>query len=372
MSKLFFMDGEQIKLLDQIVFENEALLQDLLERFPQVIALDDIGVTEPFIVIGREVETKAGFIDVLCIDGNGVLTVIETKLARNSQIQREVIGQILEYVAQLTKWQAQDVVALANKYIASQYNNTGDSTKTLRDLLMREQGEEAIEISIEEKIATNLIEGKIKLVIASDKIPDTLKDTVIFINNFSKFDIYVLQIQSYHKDQLQIYAPTVFGYTRKTIGDRTSDGAQWDEKGFLESIKNLDQEAYKVAKDLYAFCKEEAEVVKWGEGKYSSYGYNVKSSLKNFNIFMFENIGDNGQISIYFGAMKGVVAPEELHVFRQKLNQLPGVNLSTDMVDKEKYPSIPLKSLLIPKYFELFKEEVLRLQEIARKPLIPS
>lgn len=29
--------------------------------------------------------------------GEGVLTVIETKLARNPQIRREVVGQILEY-----------------------------------------------------------------------------------------------------------------------------------------------------------------------------------------------------------------------------------------------------------------------------------
>ncbi len=70
------------------------------------MALDDLGVSEPFVVIGREVATPAGYIDVLCIDGEGVLTVIETKLARNSQIRREVVGQVLEYVAQVSKWRA--------------------------------------------------------------------------------------------------------------------------------------------------------------------------------------------------------------------------------------------------------------------------
>ena len=85
MSKLFIVEGNQTKVLDQKAFDNETLLQDLVERFPEVIAQDDLGVTEPFIVIGREVATKAGYIDVLCIDGDGVLSVIETKLARNSQ-----------------------------------------------------------------------------------------------------------------------------------------------------------------------------------------------------------------------------------------------------------------------------------------------
>jgi len=118
MSKLFIVEGNQTKVLDQKAFDNETLLQDVVERFPEVIALDDLGVKEPFIVIGREVATKAGYIDVLCIDRNGILTVIETKLARNSQIRREVVGQVLEYVAQLSKWRAHDVVQSANRYFA--------------------------------------------------------------------------------------------------------------------------------------------------------------------------------------------------------------------------------------------------------------
>lgn len=68
MSKLFIVEGNQTRVLDQKAFDNETLLQDVVERFPKVIALEDLGVTEPFIVIGREVATKAGYIDVLCIE----------------------------------------------------------------------------------------------------------------------------------------------------------------------------------------------------------------------------------------------------------------------------------------------------------------
>ena len=55
MSKLFVVEGSQTKVLDQKAFDNEKLLQDVVEKFPEVIALEDLGVQEPFIVIGREV-----------------------------------------------------------------------------------------------------------------------------------------------------------------------------------------------------------------------------------------------------------------------------------------------------------------------------
>lgn len=45
MSKLFIVEGNQTKVLDQKAFDNETLLQDVVERFPEVIALEDLGVT---------------------------------------------------------------------------------------------------------------------------------------------------------------------------------------------------------------------------------------------------------------------------------------------------------------------------------------
>ena len=74
MNKLFIVEGDETRILDDQGFDNEKLLQDGLENFPDFIALNDLGWVEPFIVIGREVETPTGYIDVLCIDRDGVLT----------------------------------------------------------------------------------------------------------------------------------------------------------------------------------------------------------------------------------------------------------------------------------------------------------
>lgn len=226
MNRLFIVEGGKTRVLVNKDFDNESLLQDILEKFPEFVALEDLGVSEPFVVIGREVATPAGYIDVLCIDGEGVLTVIETKLARNPQIRREVVGQVLEYVAQLSKWKAQDVIQVANQYFQSSSDTGGTGGATLTDLLKStSEPEEMLSPGdVYERIENNLRKGRIKVVIASDAIPETLKDTVNFINSFSNFDIYVLQVQLFKKDDLEIYAPAIFGFARKAGGERQSGG----------------------------------------------------------------------------------------------------------------------------------------------------
>lgn len=366
MTKLFVVEGNQTKVLDQQAFDNEKLLQDVVESFPEVIALEDLGVKEPFIVIGREVATMAGYIDVLCIDGDGGLTVIETKLARNSQIRREVIGQVLEYVAQLSKWRANDVVKVANQYFASTGVKVGDRPATLADLLEMEEGQqlEALPIDLFDKIENNLREGSIKLVIASDSIPETLKDTVTFINSFSNFDIYVLQIQSYQKDQLQIYAPTLFGFTHKTGGSNKSERFPWNEESFLESISHFESDVFEKISNLYEFSKKNADGIRWGTGRTdSSFSYTINSAKKKFNVFAVLNSGDCGRILLNFGSMKSVVSHSELHSFREKLNTLPGVDLPEYMVDEGKYPSISINSVMQLGDYKKFIDAVLRLHK---------
>lgn len=366
MSKLIIVEGNKTKVLNEKGFDNEALLQDVVEKFPEVIALEDLGVTEPFMVIGREVQTKAGYIDVLCIDGEGVLTVVETKLAKNAQIRREVIGQVLEYVAQLSKWRAQDVIQIANQYFAKEKIKDGDRPASLNDRLKVEDEEDLHGMGVNEKIEDNLRKGIIKLVIASDSIPETLKSTVNFINSFSNFDIYVLQIQSYNKDEMMIYSPTVFGFANKSVTGVSAERTKWDEESFFNSISDLKPEAIETIKKLYKFTEENAAGISWGTGKkVSSFSYTVESEIKQFNIFAVLGSNDTGKIQINFGVMKDIVPDDELYAFRDEINSFPGAKLDRNCVDDKKFPSIPVKSIYSSDDYKKFTDRILGLQKSA-------
>lgn len=83
----------------------EDWLQDLLFRHPSLIPVEEI---EPafagLIPLARELRTSSGPLDLLCMNSSGRLTLIETKLWRNPEARRQVIGQIINYATEISHW----------------------------------------------------------------------------------------------------------------------------------------------------------------------------------------------------------------------------------------------------------------------------
>ncbi len=75
---------ERVPLTEK-VFQEE-WLQRLLQNSPQLLPVAEIdAIYAPLVSIGREVATKAGYIDNLFISPKGYVTIVETKLWRNPQ-----------------------------------------------------------------------------------------------------------------------------------------------------------------------------------------------------------------------------------------------------------------------------------------------
>jgi len=103
MKILFRKDqGENWQYLNHKKYSDEGKLQGMLFKDPKIIPIEDIfpDSKNNIILVLREVGLPgSGSIDLLGIDNNGNIYIIETKLASNSEVKREVIGQVLEYAA---------------------------------------------------------------------------------------------------------------------------------------------------------------------------------------------------------------------------------------------------------------------------------
>lgn len=73
-------------------YTDEAALQQILAEHPELLP----GVDEPAVAC-TEFESGVGPADVVVITDDGRLVLVECKLARNRQVRREVIGQVLDY-----------------------------------------------------------------------------------------------------------------------------------------------------------------------------------------------------------------------------------------------------------------------------------
>jgi len=88
---------------------HESDLEDWLEANPQVLVSD-----EPLLVIGRQVNTSVGVIDLLALDAEGAIVVVELKRAPN---QRSTIAQSLEYAAWISAQNRDAICQIAEKYL---------------------------------------------------------------------------------------------------------------------------------------------------------------------------------------------------------------------------------------------------------------
>lgn len=145
---------------------NESRLQELLAQYPNLIPIDEIEpAMGPLINIGREVPTPAGPMDLLFISPTGYLTVVETKLWRNPEARRSVVGQIIDYAKEMAQWTYEDLdKAVRHSQLPQEYSGNG-----IIDIL-NSQGYDIAESQFIDTLSLNLTRGQFLLIIAGDGI----------------------------------------------------------------------------------------------------------------------------------------------------------------------------------------------------------
>ena len=100
-------DGTLVEMAEQ-QFANEDLFQELLARYPNLLAGDQIDSSSPrrWLLIQREIgipSEEAGgerwSLDHLFLDQDAIPTLVEVKRGSDTRIRREVVGPMLDYAA---------------------------------------------------------------------------------------------------------------------------------------------------------------------------------------------------------------------------------------------------------------------------------
>lgn len=94
----------------------ESFLQEALNRNPTLLPLEEIDPAfGPIASLGREIAST----DNLFISPLGRLTLVETKLWRNPESGREVVGQLLDYASVLGAWSYEELEVQARSALQS-------------------------------------------------------------------------------------------------------------------------------------------------------------------------------------------------------------------------------------------------------------
>ncbi len=93
---------EKWQMVQSAPYGAEDELQRLLAEEPSLISVSEVREDAGTLVAAvREFPLNIGAIDLVGFTANGDIAVVECKLANNAEIKRKVIGQVLEYGANL-------------------------------------------------------------------------------------------------------------------------------------------------------------------------------------------------------------------------------------------------------------------------------
>jgi hypothetical protein len=346
-------DNEALVELTSMPYDSEALLQGLLEQYPNLLVGDQIDPVAPrrWLLVTREAGVPSELdggdrwsIDHLFLDQDAVPTLVEVKRSSDTRIRREVVGQMLDYAANgVAYWPVETIRAL---FEAREQAAGRDAAATLAAFL----GPEGSPESFWQRAKTNLQAGRIRLVFLADEIPAELRRVVEFLNaQMDPAEVLAVEVKQFVGGAFRGLVPRVIGRTEQSERHKSATSGtperQWDEVSLLAELgRRFGDAEVSVARRLLDWARASGSVLWWGRGaKHGSVYVGVGRGGKGAYPFA---IWTYGRVEMQLGALAklapfdGLKMREELG---RRLNEISGVEIASESLSKR--PSFPLAML---------------------------
>jgi hypothetical protein len=337
-------DGELREMKEQ-KYRSEDLLQELLAKYPNLLAGDQIDNNSPrrWIFISRELgvpseEEGSGrwSLDHLFLDQDGIPTLVEVKRSSDTRLRREVVGQMLDYAANAVAYWP--VETIRNKFEANYEADKVDPETALTEIL----GADIDQEEFWQKVKTNLQAGRVRLVFVADEIPSELRRVVEFLNEqMDPAEVLGVEIAQFVTEGFRTLVPRVFGQKEKLV----PPPRQWDGSSFFNELRNKrGSDEHDVAKKIFEWGQNNKLRIWWGKGRISgSFCPVIDHEGIDFPLVL---VWTSGNVQIQFGVLK-TRHPFDVESKRiellHKFNEIPGISIPEDAFDR--YPGLPLSIL---------------------------
>jgi hypothetical protein len=360
MSEIYLITAEQTLVsLKQKPYESEIDLQNLLEKYPSLLAGDQINPANPrqWLLVKREAEVPdkedgAGrwYLDHLFLDQEGVLTLVEVKRRTDLRIRREVVGQMLDYAANGVKfWPIGDLRAYFEQTCKEAGASSDERLKTLI-------GDTADQEQFWVTVKTNLQAGRIRMMFVADEIPEELRRVVEFLNEqMDPAEVLAVEIKQFAGQSVKTLVPRLIGQTAEAEERKSVSGGrpkrQWTEASYIEEMERVHgPEAARITCRLLEWAvKQKVDRIDWGQGiQNGSFWPVVDKGGRAHAPFVAYLYGAKSkpciEITFYSSLKKPPFDDHALRVeWLRRLNLISGVSLSEDVFEKK--PNFPLHNL---------------------------
>lgn len=337
------INGKNCSALRRIELSNHELIEGWLQKIiadhPATLPIRDIEpIFYPALSLGREIRTDSGPIDNMFISPTGHLTIVETKLWKNPEARREVVGQIMDYAKEVNKWTFDRLDEVARKHTPSR-------TGVLQLLRDQSDDEDFDEKYMVDNIIRNMRLGRILLLIVGDGIREGVEELTEYLQQYPhlQFTLALVELQIFKTnddESSKFIFPQVVARTKEiprgTLTIMVSDGTLADvtasnttdtgtdalisaktrttitEKDFFEQLQeNTDADTVGLTKTLMSELQSDYTYIHWGGGSFSIRFYDDVNPDADLSIL---NVKKNGTFNLGLSAakLKSLELPVEL------------------------------------------------------------
>lgn len=327
-------------------YVNEDELQRLLDSGSAELIPADPALEEAHVVFARELSTRSGPIDLIGIGSSGSITIMECKLAKNHQIKREVVGQVLDYAASL--WES-DIATLSEAFRA---RSGSDPFEAIR----RQFGEEAESFDEEgcrSEVARRLLEGDFRLLVAVDRIDPELRRIIQYVNSRggSKPGLRLVAVEfpRYQQGTIQVLVPEAYGDGLVPNPPPSHVTRQWTIEDYFAALAP-DSQLAPIVHRLRDWAAERRLTEQMGHGQTPGPNWRLDALGGEFSLF---GVDIAGRLWLSLGNVRGRLgAIDEAAVWTliEQLNAIPGIRFARDA----RGPAVPLTALAPEDAFDAY------------------
>jgi len=324
---------------------SELWLQQLLFSDPSILPIEEIDVSFAELVpICMELGTRVGPIDALFVTPAGKLVVLETKLWRNPQARREVVGQVLDYAKELRRWGYADLQREVSRRTSQAGNALFDIT--------RARVPELDEATFVDNVSKSLRHGDFLLLICGDGIREEVESIAEYLDPHGTlhFTLALIETAVYQASAGHRYVqPRVLAKTeiiRRTVVTLKSDHLTATEDPADEAEQD-DKQPRNAEESWYLnFWQDFIDRVVFDDVTQSK-----PNATRFTHVFIPMPKGSTGWITVYFSLSGGEIGLfltftrgpladriyEELHAHREDIEEELGFELEWQSSADSKY-----------------------------------
>jgi hypothetical protein len=173
-------------VLTHVPAHDELQLQEQLKLHPELLPLDELGLTGPAVVVGRESSLDSGRVDLVLLGNGGELALVEFKTGPQNPDFREVLAQLLDYGSDLWGMGLEDFESrVAQRYFTGPHCPVGlvPLGASLDDVLLQVWGSpDSDAVGWRDRLQAQLRDGSFHYVAVAQRFTPPVLRTLRYLN----------------------------------------------------------------------------------------------------------------------------------------------------------------------------------------------